>query len=242
MSEQVYGRHAVLHLLQAGRRAVHEVFLLHGGEQPDDPIVAAAERRKIKVSKQERSFFTKFDFSHQGVIAETSPYPYSQLDELAASRWLLILDGLQDPQNLGAICRSALLIGVEGVVIPENRACPVTGAVCKAAAGAVEYLKIAQVSSIAQAVNYLKKHQFWIYGADSEGGRPPFEEQFPEKVVLVVGGEGRGLGRLVRERCDLILTLPMARTEISSYNASAATAMVLAEILRQKICRAPKTP
>lgn len=242
MTDWVYGRHAVYHLLRAGRRKVYRLYLLKGSEMADDPLFREAERRGLRwVTEVPRGFGRWNEVAHQGVLAETEVYPYVPLEGILDSASLLLLDGLQDPQNLGALCRSAQILGVAGIILPQNRACPVTPAVCKAAAGAMEYLKVARVTSLAPVANTLKKNGFWVYGADPGGGKGLFEEKFPEKVALIVGGEGRGLGRLVRERCDVILSIPMSSGEIGSFNAASAGALILGEILRQRSLVSPKS-
>lgn len=239
MPEIVYGRHAVYHLLRAKRRRVHKLTLLQGSEVVEDPLVALAKERRIAVESKGKSSFALWEHaSHQGVIAEADPYPFLEIHPLLEKQLLLLCDSIQDPQNLGALCRSAYLLGVEGVVLLENRAVSISSSVCKAAAGAVEYLDIARVSSLANAINLMKQKEFWIYGADQEAEKSVYEERFPAKVAVVIGGEAKGLSRLVRERCDILLKVPMARGEIGSFNASTAGALLLAEIYRQKTFKA----
>ncbi|MBI2981566.1 MAG: RNA methyltransferase [Deltaproteobacteria bacterium] len=135
---------------------------------------------------------------------------------------------------LRALCRSALLMGVGGVVITEHSSVSITAGVCKAAAGAVEYLKIASASSLPKVINLLKEKNFWIYGADHLGEKSLYEESFPEKMAVIIGGEEQGLGRLTRERCDIVLKIPMPNPVLGSLNASVAGAILFAEIFRQK--------
>lgn len=233
MREVVYGRHAVFHLLKAGRRRPYHLYLLRGSERVDDPAVGLARERQIPVEVREASFFAKWEGA-QGILVESDPYPFRPLEHLLTFKTVLICDGLQDPQNLGAVCRSAFLLGAGGVVITENRAAPISAGVCKAASGAVEYLDIARVTSLAKALEQLKKGGFWVYGADPGADKVLYREQFPEKVGVVIGGEGGGLGRLVRERCDILLKIPMGRAEIGSFNAATAAALILGEVQRQR--------
>lgn len=198
MAELISGKHAVDHLIRAGRRGARRI-----------------------------------DKDSKGDVAEAGPYPYVPFESLFGESLLLVLDEIQDPQNLGALCRSAYLFGAGGVIIPETHAASVTAGTCHASAGAVEYLKIARVSSIANCLEILKKNGFWTYGADADGGKDLSEETFPKKVALVIGNEERGLRKLVRERCDILLKIPTVKKEIDSLNASVAGGVLLYEIFRQ---------
>lgn len=233
MTEFVYGRHAVYHLIAAGRRKVIRLHL----EKEIEKILEVARSKKIPVSLQDPNFFTKRlgpQATAQGVAAETEGYPYVSHESLAGESVLLVLDEVQDPQNLGALCRSAYLLGVGGVIIPETHSASIGAGACHAAVGAVEYLRISRVSSIAKCLDFLKKDGYWIYGADQESSKVLFEERFPPKVVLVVGGEERGLRRLVKEKCDILLKIPSVTDQVDSLNASVAGGVFLYEILRQK--------
>lgn len=236
MSELVHGRHAVFHLIQAKRRKVDRLHLLKSLEKEEAPLIQLARSQKIPVSFADPAFFTNKlgSATHQGVVAETSAYPYVRFDEVAGESFVLLLDEIQDPQNLGALCRSAYLLGVQGIIIPENRSASVTAGACQASVGAVEYLKIARVSSIASALEILKENQFWIYGADMQGTKILHEEKFPPKVALVIGSEERGLRKLVRERCDILLKIPTMKAEVDSLNASVAGGILMYEIFRQQ--------
>ncbi len=235
MLEKVFGRHAVYHLIKANRRHALQLFIQEGSEAAESSLVSLARAKKIPVEIKPRVYFDRIESgSHQGVLAHAEAYPWVELQSLTSSESLLLCDGIQDPQNLGALCRTAYLLGVGGVVITENRAVSISAGVCKAAAGAVEYLKIAQVSSLASAINLLKENSFWVYGADQEGDKDLYEEQFTAKAAIVIGGEGKGLGRLVRERCDIRIKIPMLGQEIGSFNAATAAALLLGELARQR--------
>lgn len=235
-SEFVYGRHAVIHLLKASRRRALCLHLLKNSKTDTAFIVTECQRLKIPIRYEEISFFEKKfgGFVHQGVVLETGPYPYISLEEILNEDLILLLDEIQDTQNLGALCRSAELLGVGGIILPETNSASINAGACHASVGAVEYLKIARISSIAKALEILKEHQFWVYGAAAEGEKNVFEEQFPKKVALVMGSEERGLRKLVRERCDFLLKIPMIRDKIGSFNASVAGGIFLYEIIRQK--------
>lgn len=172
---------------------------------------------------------------HQGICAECEPYPYVEPETLfdAVAPTIVALDELQDPQNLGAICRTAECSGASGVVICERRASEVTPAVCKASAGAVEHLAIARVRNLVDFLALAKARDCWCYGAAAAGRADYAQPDYSGGVVLVLGAEGRGLRRLVAERCDELVALPL-EGRIESLNVSAAAAVLLYEVLRQK--------
>ncbi len=225
MKEVLYGKHAVSHAFRAKRRKFFRLFLPKNSESAEAHLVELARQQKIPIVRSA---------PQQEMSLEVSSYPYVSFDELKNKKFILILDEIQDPQNLGALCRSAHIFGVEGVLIADSHASPVTPAAVHTSVGATEYLEIARVSSIAQCLEQLKEEGFWIYGADAEASKTIFEEKFPSKVVLVIGSEEKGMKRLVRERCDILLKIPSVRGEIGSLNASAAGAILLCEIARQR--------
>jgi 23S rRNA (guanosine2251-2'-O)-methyltransferase len=240
MSEFVYGKHAVISLITAGRRKAIRLHLPKGAEKEEAVLIDLAQKKKIPTT-----FGGPVVRAGEGGIAvETEPYPYVGFETLLGESLLLILDEIQDPQNLGALCRSAHLFGVGGVVIPENRAASVGPGACQASVGAVEYLKIARMSSIANCLEILKKYNFWTYGADASAQKTVSEEEFPAKVAVVIGNEEKGLRRLVRERCDILLKIPMKaggggekKGSVDSLNASVSGAVFLYEIQRQRMAK-----
>jgi 23S rRNA (guanosine2251-2'-O)-methyltransferase len=172
---------------------------------------------------------------HQGIVAEVEPYPYADPARLLAGPDALIvaLDQVQDPHNLGAVCRSAEAAGAAGVVIPGRRAVGVTAAACKASAGAVEHLPVARVRNLASWLGQAKDAGAWIYGAEAGAEALATQTDLTGKVVLVLGSEGRGLRRLVAESCDLLVSIPV-RGRVASLNVSAAAAVLLFEAARQR--------
>ncbi len=237
MKEFVYGRHAVYHLIAAGRRRPIRLHLLRSIEKEEPALLELARKKNVPLDFCEPAFFSKkleASSNHQGVLIETEPYSYVDPASLRESSLLLILDEIQDPQNLGALCRSAHLFGVDGVILSESHAAAIGPGTCQASVGAVEYLRITRVSSIANYLELLKKHDFWTYGADAAGARSIREEDFPKKVALVIGSEEKGLRRLVRERCDILLKIPMVDGKIASLNASVAGGILLYEISSRK--------
>lgn len=176
---------------------------------------------------------------HQGVIAQTAEYAYSDLngilsdlEERGKPGMLLILDEIEDPHNLGALIRSAECSGVDAVIIPKRRAAVVNATVVKTSAGAVNYMKVARITNLAQTIEELKKRNYWIYGLDMEG-EVYHQARMGGNVAIVVGNEGRGLGRLVKEKCDFIISIPM-KGKINSLNASVAGSLVMFEVSKQR--------
>jgi 23S rRNA (guanosine2251-2'-O)-methyltransferase len=213
--EVVYGRRAVAEA-QRGRRRVRRVWTT--------TEASADELARIAGSPD-----------HQGVVAEVDPYPYADpASLLAASDSVLVaLDQIQDPRNLGAVCRSAEAAGAAGVVIPRRRSAAVTAVACKASAGAVEHLPVARVTNLADWLGQAKGAGMWVYGAEAGAEAPYSQVDLSGKVVLVLGSEGRGLRRRVAESCDLLVSIPV-RGRVASLNVSAAAAILLFEAVRQR--------
>ena len=216
----VYGRNSVREALR-GRRAVLRIWSQDEGVDP-------AELERLCGSPD-----------HQGICAETEPYPYADADELLRAEDALIvcLDEVQDPHNLGAVCRVAEAAGAAGVVLPERRSADVTAAVCKASAGAVEHLPVARVRNLADWLRGAKDAEAWVYGADAGAATPYDRPDYSGKVVLVLGSEGRGLRSRVAASCDELIALPL-RGKVESLNVSTAAAALLYGILQ---ARARKT-
>jgi 23S rRNA (guanosine2251-2'-O)-methyltransferase len=233
-SELLYGRHAVLEALRAGRRPMRRVLLDQGVRQQSGIItelILAARERGCPVVETPRSAFDSVGgVNHQGVLAEVSPYRYVDLDAVLAvpgGPFCLVLDHLQDVQNLGALLRTAEAMAVTGVVLPARRAAGITPAVVNASSGAVEYLRIALVANLVQALERLKQAGAWIVGLDASPEATPLTEaDLSGPIALVVGAEGAGLSRLVRETCDWLLAIPMSG-RVSSLNAAVAGSIAL---------------
>jgi 23S rRNA (guanosine2251-2'-O)-methyltransferase len=211
----IYGRRPVAEA-ERGRRRVHRVW-----RAPETP---PAELERLCGSPD-----------HQGVVAEVDPYPYGDPRGLLRGEdpLLVALDQVQDPGNLGAVCRSAEFAGAAGVIVPERRAAAVTAAACKASAGAVEHLQVAHVRNLADWLAEAKEAGFWIWGADAEADSSPWSVDLTGPTVLVLGGEGKGLRPRVASSCDGLLALPR-RGEIESLNVSAAATALLFEAQRQR--------
>jgi 23S rRNA (guanosine2251-2'-O)-methyltransferase len=242
--EQVEGRQAVRELLLAGRRKVREVWLLAEQDQADvlDDIVELAEAERVPVRQVGRSkFFAEARCeAPQGVLAKAAPLQEVPLDDLAVARpgapppFLVAVDGVTDPGNLGALLRSAEGAGVTGIVLPRHRAVHVTPTVTKAAAGAVEHLSFAVVGGLPTALQQLSKRGVWVVGLDSGGSVSIWDLPAADgPIALVLGAEGAGLSRLVRQRCDAIASIPLAGA-LGSLNVAAAAALGCFEVARAR--------
>ena len=240
---QLEGRNALTEALKAGR-TIDKVFIADGDTDRSlqrlaaqakeaGAVIVPVDRRKLDQMSTTRS--------HQGVIALAAAHTYYTIDDLleeAASRGetplLVICDELSDPHNLGAIMRSAECAGAHGVIIPKRRSVGLTATVAKASAGAIEYMKVARVTNINNAISELKEKGVWIYGTAAEGSIPMYKADLTGPAAIVIGNEGDGMSQLVRKNCDVMVHIPM-KGRISSLNASAAASILLYEALRQRL-------
>ena len=238
----VVGRNAVTEALKSGRTVNRLLVAEHDEQGSIREIIKLAREGGALVESVPRSQIEAIakGFRHQGVIAYTSPVEYTPLEEiLDAARkkekapFLVLLDELEDPHNLGAVIRTADAVGADGVLIPKRRSCPLSATVAKTSAGAVEYVPVARIGNVAQTIRELKQEGFWIVGADMDGTTDYFAADLTGALVLVIGSEGRGVSRLVRENCDLLVKIPM-QGKINSLNASVAGAILMYESLRQR--------
>ncbi len=241
-SDQVEGRNAVLELLESDRD-INKIYISDGEKHGSiNKIIALAKQKKViinEVSKAKLNQMAQTE-NNQGVIAIVPPFNYCEIEdiiELAKSKkekpFILILDGLEDPHNLGSIIRTAETAGVHGIIIPKRRAVGVNSTVAKVSAGAVEYMKIARVNNINDAIKYLKENDVWIYGTDMNSDKFYFEEDFTSGVGIVIGSEGFGMSKLVKENCDFLIKIPM-RGKITSLNASVSAGIVMYEVVKQR--------
>ncbi|MDH7486065.1 MAG: 23S rRNA (guanosine(2251)-2'-O)-methyltransferase RlmB [Anaerolineae bacterium] len=239
--ERLYGRQAVREALRAGRRQAIRLWLAEGVRETDvvAEIVALAEAAGCPVQRRERRELDRLVSGNQGVVLEASPYPYADLaDILALARQrgepplLLVLDHLEDPRNVGALLRTAEAVGVHGVVLPRRRSAAITPVASDTSAGAAEHLRVAQVTNLARTLAELKQAGLWVAGLEALPEAQPYDAvDLGGPLALVVGSEGRGLSRLVRERCDWLLKLPL-RGRVGSLNAAVAASIVLYQVLR----------
>ena len=247
MSEQIEGRNAVLEAFRSGK-CVDKLFILDGCQ--DGPVrTIAREARKtdtiINYVSKERLDQLSETHAHQGVIAQVAAYDYSTVDEILAraeekgeAPFLIILDNVEDPHNLGAIIRTANLAGAHGVIIPKHRAVGLTATVAKTSAGALNYTPVAKVANLGQTIDELKEKGIWFVCADM-GGETMYDLDLTGPMGLVIGNEGEGVSRLVREACDFTASIPM-KGDIDSLNASVAAGVLAYEIVRQRLAKAGK--
>lgn len=241
--DRIVGRKPVLEALRAGT-AIEKIFILQGTRGGIiEEIRAAADRARIRVVEIRREEFHTLadETTSQGVIAQTaSRRQLMTLDQLLErSRtlgqpgFLLILDEIEDPQNLGALIRTSECAGVHGVIVPKHHSAPVSPAAVKASAGATEHMAIAEVTNIVQAVEELKKEGFWVVGLDAAGATSYTAADYSSPIALIVGNEGKGIRRLVKEHCDFLVSIPLYG-KVASLNASVAGALVMYEVTRKR--------
>ena len=247
MSEQIEGRNAVLEAFRSGK-CVDKLFILDGCQ--DGPVrTIAREARKtdtiINYVSKERLDQLSETRAHQGVIAQAAAYEYSTVDEILARAeekgeppFLILLDNVEDPHNLGAIIRTANLAGAHGVIIPKRRAVGLTSTVAKTSAGAINYTPVAKVTNNVRTIEELKEKGIWFVCADM-GGEIMYDLDLTGPMGLVIGNEGEGVSRLVREACDFTASIPM-KGDIDSLNASVAAGVLAYEIVRQRLVKSSK--
>lgn len=238
---QIEGRHSVLEAFRAGK-LVERVFVLKGCQDgPVSTIVREAKRTQVILDfvPKERLDHMSEDGKHQGVIAQLSAFAYSSVEDMLAlagergeDPFLFLLDGIEDPHNLGAIIRTANLSGAHGVIIPKRRAVGLTSAAVKASAGAIHYTPVAKVTNLSAVMEQLKEKGLWFVCADMDG-EVMYRQNLTGPIGLVVGNEGSGVSRLVKEHCDYTAAIPMAG-DIDSLNASVAAGVLAFEIVRQR--------
>lgn len=239
MRELIYSRNPVHECLRAGRRDVFKLLVAQGAQEKGAlaQILELAGDKRIAVQRVPRAQLDRISDGHQGVAAEVSGYPYLALDEFLTfgpSPLLLVLDCIQDPQNLGALLRTAEAVGVGGVVIAQNRAASITPAVVNASSGATEHLRIARVTNITRALLELKRMGVWVVGLEDRPNAQDYTTaDLRGPLALVVGSEGEGIRRLVHETCDFVIKLPMLG-KVTCLNAAVAGSIVLYETLRQR--------
>ena len=245
MREILYGRQPVREALRAGRRQIYRLLLAEGLKRTGivGDILALARQAEVPVQEASRQELDRLgdDANHQGIAAEVSGYPYVDLSgllraahEVGEPAFLLLLDHLQDPQNLGSLLRSAEAAGAHGVVIPERRAAGVTPAAVRASAGAAEHVRVALVTNLVQAMRSLQGEGLWLAGLEAHSQALLYTQaDLSGPLGLVVGSEGQGLARLVRETCDFVIRLPLCG-QVESLNAAVAGAIALYEARRQR--------
>lgn len=237
---RISGINPVREALRGGEIAAGELLLSRSDSRGQE-ILELAVKRGIPVTRSVRERLTEAAGHphHQGVVLRISEFPYTDLDSLlekplAEREPLLVLDGIQDPQNLGAILRSACFLGAKGVIIPKDRSAHVSAAVIKIAAGAAVYVPVVRVTNVVRALKKLKSAGYWVAGLEVEGSKKSYEADFRVPLCLVIGSEQKGIRPLVRKECDLLVRIPAAGP-LDSLNAASAATVALYEVLRQRL-------
>lgn len=243
--DQIEGRNAVLELLESGKD-INKLFIEKGDKQGSiNKIIRVAKERKVLITEIDKSKFNEMAQTNnpQGVIAIVPPFDYCDIYDIidfAKKReedpFILILDGIEDPHNLGSIIRTAETAGVHGIIIPKRRAASVNSTVAKVSAGAVEHMKIARVNNINDTISALKKENVWICGTDMDTNKYYYNQDLTGPLAIVIGSEGYGMSRLVKENCDFLVKIPM-KGKITSLNASVSTGIVVYEAVKQRIIK-----
>jgi 23S rRNA (guanosine2251-2'-O)-methyltransferase len=240
--DQIEGRNSVMELIESGRD-INKIFVQAGERHGSiNKIIAMAKERKILIAEVDKNKINQMAQTpnHQGIIAIVPPFDYCDVDDIlfeANSRqedpFVVILDRIEDPHNLGSIIRTAETAGVHGIIIPKRRAASVNSTVNKTSAGAVEHMKIARVNNLVETMNYLKEKGLWICGTDMDTKTYYYEQNFKGPLAIVIGSEGFGMSRLVKENCDFLVKIPM-KGKITSLNASVSAGIVIYEAVKQK--------
>lgn len=243
MSEEfVAGRNSVAEVLKSGR-SINKILVAKGERHGAiKEIIGQARSQGLVVQEVDSAKLDQITegMRHQGVVAMVAPVAYAELEDILGKAqdngeqpFIVLLDELEDPHNVGAILRTSDATGVHGVLLPKRRSSPLTATVAKTSAGAVEYVPVARIGNISQTLKKLKKQGLWVVGADMDGDKNYYEADLTGPIVVVVGSEGQGMGRLTKEECDFVVRIPM-KGKITSLNASVACSLLLYEVLRQR--------
>lgn len=239
--DMVAGRNAVMEALK-GSRSVNKLMIANGSTEGSiKEIIAVAKEKGVNIQYWDRSKLDSIarGIRHQGVLAQVAPVQYAELEDIlqvAKDRneppFIVLLDELEDPHNLGAILRTADAAGVHGVLIPKHRSCPLSATVAKTSAGAVEHVPVARVGNLVQTIKKLKQEGLWVAAADMDG-KDYYDTDLTGPLLLIIGSEGQGVGRLVKEQCDFVVRIPMVG-KINSLNASVAGSILMYEVMKQR--------
>ncbi len=242
-NDQVEGRNAVLELLESGKD-INKIFISKGERHGSIfKIIAKAKENKVMIVEKEKKKMDEMaqNKNYQGVIAIVPPFEYCQIQDIlqeAKKRqeepFVLILDEIEDPHNLGSIIRTAETAGVHGIIIPKRRAVAVNSTVNKVSAGAVQHMKISRVNNLSEAIEQLKKEGLWIAGTDINAQEYYYEHDLTGPIGIVIGNEGKGIGTKIKNNCDFLLKIPM-KGKVTSLNASVSTGIILYEVVKQKM-------
>ncbi len=242
MARIVYGINPVVEILSSRPERVMCIHYARGGGDAVRRVLQRGTAGGVECREEERKRLDEMaeTTKHQGVVAVVTDFSYSSPGDIVKAwkksnekAFIVVLDGIQDPRNLGAVIRSAEAAGVHGIIIPRNRAAGVTAAVEKTSAGAVEHIRIARVTNIARTLDDLKRDGLWVTGMEAEGEMSLYDADLDMDIALVIGGEERGIRPLVRKKCDFLLSIPM-RGRVNSLNASVSASIAMYEVLRQR--------
>ena len=241
--DQVEGRNSVLELLESGKD-INKIFVARGERHGSiNKIIAIAKERHIIIVEKDKRQMDEMaqNENYQGVIAIVPPFEYCEIDDIlnvAKERneepFVLILDGIEDPHNLGSIIRTAETAGIHGVIIPKHRAASVNSTVNKVSAGAVQHMKIARVTNISDSINELKEKGLWICGTDIATSKYYYDQDYRGPIGIVIGNEGKGMSDKVKKNCDFLVKIPM-KGKVTSLNASVSTGIVIYEVMKQRM-------
>lgn len=237
MEDFIIGRNAVKEALR-GDRIIQRVLVSdERGIKGLGEIIKKAKDKGIEVRKTPQQKLNKYGNNHQGVVALVAKACFTTLDEALMAETktplLIILDGIEDPHNMGAIIRTAECVGASAVLIPKRHSAPINSTVAKTSAGAIEHVSLVEIGNVSQTIKMLKKAGFWVLGAAMEGEQTLYESDMTVPTVLVIGNEGKGISRLVKEQCDYLVQIPMLG-KLNSLNASVAAAILMYEVVRQR--------
>ena len=241
--EYIGGKHSLLEALRAGR-TVNKIWIAEGAQKHlTGPIIAEAKKLGVVIQHVDKRKLDQLapDLQHQGVVAQVAPFAYAEVEDILAAAssagqppFILILDEIEDPHNLGSILRTAECTGAHGVILPKRRSASVTATVSKTSAGAAEYVPVARVTNLAQTIERLKEDGVWVVGTDVAANEEIYDTNlFTGPVAIVIGNENKGMGKLIKEKCDVLVKLPMAG-QLNSLNASVAAGVVMYEVLRRR--------
>ena len=241
--DQIEGRNSVIELLES-KKDINKIFVTKGERHGSiNKILAMAKERNVIIVEKDKKQMAQMAQTpnHQGVIAIVPPFEYCEIEDILENAkiknedpFILILDGIEDPHNLGSIIRTAETAGVHGIIIPKRRAAAVNSTVVKTSAGATSFMKVARVNNINETIKYLKENNVWIYGTDMETEKMYYDEDLTGNVAIVIGSEGFGMSRLVKENCDFLIKIPM-KGKITSLNASVSAGIVMYEAVKQRM-------
>lgn len=240
--DQVEGRNSIIELLKSGKD-INKLYIQKGERQGSiNEIIKLAKEKRVVIIETEKNKLDQMSTTnkHQGVIAIVPPFEYCDVDDILQvaknkneKPFIVILDGIEDNHNLGSIIRTAECSGVHGIIIPKRRSALVNATTNKTSAGAVEYMKVARVSNLTETIKYLQENDVWVYGTDMDAKEYYNEQKYNSGVAIVIGSEGFGMSRLVKENCDFLIKIPM-KGKINSLNASVSAGIVMYEVMKQR--------